>query len=183
MAAAGPVADFSAFYADHAERVLVFLARRCLDPELAVDLMAETFAQAYASRRRFRGSTDAEAAAWLFAIARHQLSAYYRRGRARDRALRRLGMQVPATAPDELTRIEELAGLEDLRAAVRAGFDGLPRDQSEALRLRVIEELPYREVAAALRLSEDTARARVSRGLRRLAASLDHDPRPKERQP
>ncbi len=182
MAAAGPIADFSAFYADNAERVLVFLARRCLDPELAVDLMAETFAKTYASRRRFRGTTDPEAAAWLFAIARHQLSAWYRRGRARDRALRKLGMQVPAAPLDELARIEELAGLGELRAAVRAGFDGLPRDQREALRLRVIEELPYPEVAAALSVSEDTVRARVSRGVRRLAASLDNDPRPKERQ-
>ena len=58
----GP-ADFSAFYAEYAERVLIFHARRYLDAELAVDLMAETFAQALASRRGFRGRTDAEAAA------------------------------------------------------------------------------------------------------------------------
>jgi len=58
----GPLADFAAFYAEHAERVLVFLARRCLDSEVAVDLMAETFAQAYADRRRFRGTSQGEAA-------------------------------------------------------------------------------------------------------------------------
>jgi RNA polymerase sigma-70 factor (ECF subfamily) len=147
-----------------------------------VDLMAETFAQAYASRGRFRGSTDAEAAGWLYAIARHQLSAYFRRGRARTKALRRLGMQVPRTAPDELARIDELAGLGELRGTVRRHFDALPRDQREALRLRVIDELAYADVAGALRVSEATARARVSRGLRRLAASMDQNPRPKERQ-
>lgn len=182
MATDGPTGDFAAFYAEHAERVLVFLARRCLDPELAVDLMAESFAQAYASRGRFRGSTVAEAEGWLFAIARHQLSAYYRRGRARDRALRRLGVQMPVAAPDELARIDELAELGELRAAVRDSFGALPRGQREALRLRVVDELSYPQVAAALRVSETAARARVSRGLKRLAASLDERPRTKEGQ-
>jgi DNA-directed RNA polymerase specialized sigma24 family protein len=37
----------------------------------------------------------------------------------------------------------------------------------------VIDGLPYREVAEALRCTEDTARARVSRGLRRLAGELE----------
>ena len=175
---AGPLADFSSFYAEHAERVLVFLARRCLDTDVAVDLMAETFAQAYAGRRRFRGTTDAEAAAWIFAIARHQLAGYFKRGRAERRAVQRLGIEVPAVEPDDLERIEELAGLGPLRGAVSAQFGELSGDQRDAMRLRLIDELPYPDVARALSISEDTARARVSRGLRRLAAALEGTPLP-----
>jgi DNA-directed RNA polymerase specialized sigma24 family protein len=33
--------------------------------------MAETFAQAYASRANYRGRSDDDAAAWVFGIARH----------------------------------------------------------------------------------------------------------------
>jgi RNA polymerase sigma-70 factor (ECF subfamily) len=174
----GPLADFSAFYAEHAERVLVFLARRCLDPEVAVDLMAETFAQAYDGRRRFRGTTEAEAGGWLFAIARHQLAGYFKRGRAERTAVLRMGIDVPPLEPDDLVRIEELAGLGPLRGAVSAEFAQLRPAQREALQLRVIEELPYPDVARALSISEDTARARVSRGLRRLARALERTPLP-----
>ena len=170
------IADFAGFYAEHAQHVLVFLARRCLDPEVAVELMAETFAQAYAGRRRFRGSTDAEAMAWVYGIARHQLSGYFRRGRAERKAVRRLGIDVPAVEPDEIVRIEELAGLDSLRGAVGEHYAQLAADQREAVKLRVIDELPYPEVAAALAVSEETARARVSRGLRRLAAALEGTP-------
>lgn len=169
----GPLADFSSFYAAHAERVLVFLARRCLDPDVAVDLMAESFAQAYASRRRFRGTTDAEASAWIFAIARHQLAGYFKRGRAERKAVQRLGIEVPPVEPDDLARIEELAGLGPLRGAVSEQFEQLSADQRDAMRLRLIDELPYPDVARTLSISEDTARARVSRGLRRLAAALE----------
>jgi RNA polymerase sigma-70 factor (ECF subfamily) len=51
-------------------------------------------------------------------------------------------------------------------------LEELPGDQREAIRLRVVDERPYDEVAAVLGINEATARARVSRGLRALAASL-----------
>jgi DNA-directed RNA polymerase specialized sigma24 family protein len=58
-------AAFAAFYRDHSRAVLVFFTRRTYDVEAALDLTAETFAQAFASRRRLRVDTDAQAGAWL----------------------------------------------------------------------------------------------------------------------
>ena len=52
-------------------------------------------------------------------------------------------------------------------------LEELRADQREALRLRVIEGRSYREIAITLDCSEDVVRARVSRGLRCLAAQLD----------
>jgi RNA polymerase sigma factor (sigma-70 family) len=167
----GP-ADFSALYADYAERVLLFHVRRCLNYEVAVDLMAETFAQALASRRRFRGTTDAEAAAWLFGIARNQLADFFRRGRAERRALRRLGSQRPELVDDDLARIDALADIDAMRGHVADRLDRLSEEQRSALTMRVIDELEYAEVAERLQVSEEAARARVSRGLRQLAATL-----------
>lgn len=167
------LADFSGFYAEQAERVLTYLARRCLDPEIAVDLMAETFAQALVCRHRFRGTSDAEAEAWLFGIARNQLASYFRRGKAERKAVDRLRMQVPDVDYDDRARIEELADLDRMRDTVVEHFQALSAEQRDALRLRVIDGVPYSEVARRLAVSEDAARARVSRALRQLAAFLD----------
>jgi RNA polymerase sigma-70 factor (ECF subfamily) len=41
-----------------------------------------------------------------------------------------------------------------------------------AIELRIVRELPYPEVAAELGVSEQTARARVSRGLRALRQAM-----------
>ena len=98
---------------------------------------------------------------------------YFERGRVERRALRRLGLRAPAVTDDELARIEELAGLGELRGAVAAALAELHDDQREALRLRVVCELEYATVAQRLGVSEATARARVSRGLRRLAGALE----------
>jgi DNA-directed RNA polymerase specialized sigma24 family protein len=60
-----------------------------------------------------------------------------------------------------------------LRLALAEELSRLGGGQREALRLRVVEDLPYPEVASSLGVTEATARARVSRGLRALAAALE----------
>lgn len=167
-----PSTDFAVLYRAHSRDVLVFLTRRTLDPDLAMDITAETFAQALRARRRFRGTVDAERA-WLFGIAKHVLSRSLRRGRSEDRALRRLAFEPPPLDADDTAQIVELAGLSDLRAAVAAELKALSTQQREAVHLRIVDELSYEQVAARLRISEPTARARVSRGLRTLAQALE----------
>jgi RNA polymerase sigma-70 factor (ECF subfamily) len=178
-----PLADgeaFLAFYERHADSLLVFFTRRVYEVEVAFDLTAETFAQAFASRRRFRGQLEAEASAWLYAIARHQFAAYVRKGKAERKALERLGIEVPELSPEEYRRVEQLADLPVLRASVADGLTKISPDHRQALELRIVDELPYPEVARRLGVSEPTARARVSRGLRALAKALDMYLQPEE---
>jgi RNA polymerase sigma factor (sigma-70 family) len=164
---------FVALYRREADLVLRFCARRVLDPETAVDLCAETFAQAFRSRRGFRGSTEVEARAWLLTIARRQVARYLRRGALDRRARDAVGLQTPRLQDGDAEEIEQRAGLAPLRQALAEELSRLGGDQREALRLRVVEDLPYPEVACALGVTEATARARVSRGLRALAAALE----------
>ena len=164
---------FSRLYRTAAQDVVVFFARRTYDPEAAADLMAETFAKAYLGRRRFRGSTEEEARAWLFGIARRRFAMYVRRGKAERRALNRLGLERPQLVEGEYARIEELAGLDAMRVSLAEHLDRLAPAQRWALELRVVRELPYPDVANRLGISEQAARARVSRALRALGTALD----------
>ncbi len=163
--------DVERLYRGHASDVLGFLARRVLVPEVAMDLMAETFAQAYRDRRQFRGAGEDEAVGWVFGIARHCAAAYLRRGVIEQRALRRLGVERRGLHDFEHDRIEELAGLRDRVQQVRNGWANLDAEYRDALRLRVVEERPYSDVARELGVSEQAARARVSRALRALRRS------------
>jgi RNA polymerase sigma factor (sigma-70 family) len=159
----------AAAYERDGRRLLVFFTRRTYDAQLAVDLVAETYARAFEQRRRFAADpADRDAlAAWVFGIGRNVL----------HEALRRVGVEPPVLAADEQARIEELAELGELRAAVVAALAELGREQREAVRLRVVDELGYPAIAGRLGISEQAARARVSRGLRALAAALDrHEP-------
>ena len=167
------VEEFDDFYLRESEGLLVFFARRTLDPEAALDLMAETFASAYLGWRGLRGDSREERQAWLYTIARRRLSRYLRRGRVERRALRRLGIQTPLAHEDDLALIEQRAGLAQLRVALSGELARLSVEQRRALDLRIVQERSYAEVASDLGISELAARARVSRGLRALGRALD----------
>jgi RNA polymerase sigma factor (sigma-70 family) len=164
---------FSELYKNEAEAVLIFLTRRTFDGETAVDLMAETFAIAMRSWAKVRTLQPEQQRAWLFTVAKRRFSRYLRQAKVERRMVQRLGIRIPTIDHDDLLLIERRAGLGELRAALGRELVRLSSEQREALALRIVEERPYEEIAEHLGVSEQTARARVSRGLRRLAQALE----------
>ena len=73
-------------------RVYGYHLRRSRDAHAAHDLTAETFAQAWLSRARFRDEAGGSAGPWLFGIARHVLLVSVRQRRLERRACERLGV-------------------------------------------------------------------------------------------
>lgn len=172
MASTGP--DIAALYERFGDDVLVFLVRRTADPELALDLWAETFAQAVVSAGRYRGGgADGELAAWVYGIAKNQLRHYYRRGEAQGRAMKRLGLERPPLGPQTEAELLRRAGLDEVRRELATAVAALSDDLRRAVGLRILDELPYPDVARRLGISEQAARTRVSRALRQLGAALD----------
>ena len=162
---------FTELYRRHAEDLLRYFARRTLDPETAAELTAETFAEAFASRATYRDQ-GVNGVAWLYGIARHRLGRFFRSGRVDAAARRKLGMPQRDLPADDYERIEDLIDFAPIREALAEALEMLSPDQCEAMRLRVIDGLGYAEVAARLECTEQNARQRVSRGLKKLALLL-----------
>src|SRR4051794_41772965 len=80
LAAADPDA-FRVLYGRYAERVFGYFVRRSGDHDAAFDLTAETFAQAWIVRRRFRDEAAGSAPPGLFGLARNGLPVSGRGGR------------------------------------------------------------------------------------------------------
>jgi RNA polymerase sigma factor (sigma-70 family) len=161
---AGP---FWTLYDRYAARIYGFHLSRSRDADAAHDLTAETFAQAWLSRDRFRDEAAGSAAPWLFAIARHVLSASVRRGRLEREACARLGVlerldREPAVGEPDETWLE----------ALDEALGELPGNQQDAIRLRFEDDLAYDDLAAALETTPAAARVRVHRGLTALRALL-----------
>ena len=147
--------DVLRLYDEEAHRLRGWLRRETGDDEAAMDLTAETFAQALVSMRRQRGGDQT---AWLYGIARNLLFQYRRRARVEDAARRKLGL------PDRDWSDYEI----DDRVV---HLDALPEHERAALELHVVGELPYADVARQLHITPGTARMRVHRALRRLRGS------------
>ncbi len=163
--------SFETFYRRHFRSVVSFFYRRTANAQLAADLTSETFAEALHARRKFHG--EASAAAWLMAIAHHELARALRKGRAEERARRRIGVPPIALDDESIERIEGLVDFEPLRRDLRRALESLPEGAARAVMLRIGEGLSYREVSVRLGCSEGAARVRVARGLSRLAELME----------
>ena len=167
LGAADPDA-FVELYDRYLPRILAWARRRV--GEHAADLTAEVFARAWLQRKRFHDRSGGSAAPWLYGIAANVLRDSLRRQRVESAARRKLGLPEAIASDDDLEAVEERLSLPE--AALRAASE-LPAGERELLRLRVVEERPYREIAEHLGCSEQAARLRVSRALRRLHATLE----------
>ncbi len=162
---------FGEFYRRHAIGVERWLQTQTPDRATAADLTAETFAQALVSLRQFRGTTDEQSVAWLFGIARNLVRRFHRRGQAELQMCRRLGIRLDHDT-DELARLEGQIDAHAEAAGLSHAVNTLPDAQRQALQLRVIDELDYRDAAALMGTSEQNARIRVSRALKALSIRL-----------
>jgi RNA polymerase sigma factor (sigma-70 family) len=153
---------YVAFYDRHERAVVAFVGGMVRDPDVTIDIVAETFARAYQSRRTF--SEGGSGRAWLLGIARHVVFASWRRGRVDAEARHRLEMQTVALTEEALAEVERTV-LESEAAVVATWLADLPADQREAVRRRVLAEDDYAAIAADLECSEAVVRQRVSRGL------------------
>jgi RNA polymerase sigma factor (sigma-70 family) len=165
-----------ALYDRHARELLGFFTRRTRDPHLALDLLSETFLAAFEHREQCRARSAGEAAAWLYRIAGNQLAAHHRRGAIERRATERLAAELRAPTADELSAIERLADADDDGGALTEALAALSDDQRLAVRARVLDERSYEAVSHELGVSQQAARARVSRGLRALKRAVGGDP-------
>lgn len=151
-------------YDEHADRVFRYAASRC-GRDVALEIVAETFAEAVRTNRRYdteRGTPGA----WLLGI-------------ATNRIRRRGGAEHDLRAPERAALDARLADLparldaERLAPALREALAGLPPGERTAFLLFAVAELPPTDVAAALEISPGAARVRLHRARARLREALE----------
>jgi len=164
-AAHGDERSFAELYRDLHPALLRYL--RTLSWDHAEDAGSETWLELARSLPTFVGGENAFRA-WVFTIARRKLI---------DRV--RYESRRPSSGWDgtdeglETTRdiAEDVVEMDSTYRAL-AVVQRLPRDQAEAVLLRIVGGLEYSDVAEVMGRSTGAVRVLVHRGLRRLAAEL-----------
>ena len=162
----GDEPSFVELYRDVHPALLRYL--RAMSWDHAEDAASETWLEITRSLPTFTG-TEASFRGWVFTIARRKLIDRIRYETRRPSSgwdgSEDLGMSTRDIAED----VVEMDSTYRALAAVQT----LPRDQAEAVLLRVVGGLEYADVARAMDRTTGAVRVLVHRGLRRLAADLD----------
>jgi RNA polymerase sigma-70 factor (ECF subfamily) len=139
------------------------LYRLSHDCHAAEDLTQDTLLKAFVNLASFKSGTNFQA--WLFRIAHN---GFLNQRRALRKARRPFPDELPARADGPA---EEAMSREAMKLLARA-VGRLPGDFRAAFLLRVEEKLSFREMAAVLQTTEETARWRVFKARQKLMEVL-----------
>jgi RNA polymerase sigma factor (sigma-70 family) len=142
--------------------------------EDAEDVVQEAFLRAFSAVENLRGE---DAKPWLLTIVRNTSLTWMKRNR---NAAATIGLEEQVEDPSEPSPDpEETLLISCDREQVRKALEQLPSDFREAIVLRELEGLSYKEIATTIGVPLGTVMSRLSRGrewLRRLLSSPRKEP-------
>ncbi|WP_344972269.1 RNA polymerase sigma factor [Streptosporangium fragile] len=159
---------FAALFDRYSGMLYRYVSRR-LGPEVAEDLVGETFLTAFARRKHY-DLAYADARPWLFGIATKLVSRHRRTEAARYRALQRSTVEDTVDSPANRVAAEVTARAS--RPALVRALAVLSARDRDVLLLIAWSDLSYEEVARALGIPVGTVRSRLNRARRKVRAEL-----------
>ena len=156
----------------HNRRVYSLCYRFTSSAEESQDLTQEVFLRVFRNLKSFNAGTGVFRV-WLTSLTRNLLIDHYRRTRKEklvdsieDRLPTLESLSTPEAHPEGRTAGREAGEM------LRAALAKISPELREAVILRDLEELDYREIAAVLRVPDGTVKSRISRGRAELARVL-----------
>jgi RNA polymerase sigma-70 factor (ECF subfamily) len=168
----------------HSRRIYNLCYRFTSSPDDAQDLTQDVFIKVY----RTLGTYDVDKGAfttWLTTLTRNLLVDHFRRSR-QDRQTESIdaGLREEEDSLSLSDRLEDQAPNPDDRLAsketqkmVQQALTHLSPDLREAVILRDLQDLDYKEIAQVLKVPEGTVKSRINRGRMELARLLSRNKR------
>jgi RNA polymerase sigma-70 factor (ECF subfamily) len=157
----------------HTRKVYALCFRFTNSGSEAQDLTQEVFLRVFKTVRSFR-SDEGSFATWLSRVTRNLLIDHYRRTR-QERVTDSIEEQLPMLEEEGATasaRPDQVLAGREASEILHATLQKLSPDLREAVILRDLQEMEYREIAEVLQIPEGTVKSRINRGRAELARLL-----------
>ncbi len=163
--AASSRAAFAELYRRHVDHIYRYCLGRTGSVQEAQELTADTFVSALECIRMYQSG---HFVGWLFGIARNKVAMFYRQRRESVS----LGEHEVDTQPH--AQVETVVGERlQLESVIRI-LHKLSPDRAEALRLRILGDVPIAEIAHLMGKSEAAVRMLISRALDDIRGRLEY---------
>lgn len=149
-------------YNQYADDIYRFIFVHVRDVEIAEDLTADTFTNAWKNIEKFDGKQPRP---WLYTIARNKLNDHWRKKPT-------IPLDDEIEIPSELEAVEITLDRKTEQKRIIKAVNILPRDMKSVVTLRFLQGYSVRETGEALELSESNVRVIQYRALKKLKEKL-----------
>jgi RNA polymerase sigma-70 factor (ECF subfamily) len=173
----GDRAAFAVLVRRHQGPLFNFAVRQVRVPQVAEDVVQETFVRVVQSAAEFKH--EARFTTWVYTITRNLCI-----DQLRKRALRKHpsldqargeegdGPTLGEQTADPRASVEREATGTELKERIALAVDKLPDDQREVFLMRELSNLPFKEIAEITNVPENTVKSRMRYALERLQEAL-----------
>lgn len=150
-----------------------YIAKTVNDPELAQDLLQETFIEIYQTIDKLNEPTAF--LKWSRQIVYHKCTAYARKTKDVLVDENEDGLSIFDTMEEDRTEFipDEALDKADLKQTIRDMLAELPMEQRSAIMLRYFDEISVKEIAEIQGVSEGTVKSRLNYGRKALQKSVE----------
>ena len=173
----GDRAAFAALVRRHQSPLFNFALRQVRTPELAQDIVQETFVRVVQKATDFKH--EARFTTWVYTITRNLCIDHLRKGALRkhpsldeSRGEEGEGPTLGEQTADPRANVEREATGTELKTRILRAVDKLPDDQREVFLMREVSNLPFKEIADITGVPENTVKSRMRYALERLQEAL-----------
>ena len=176
---AGDAAAWQEIVQQYNRRIYNICYRFSGSPDDAADLTQEVFIKIYRTLSTFDGSRAAFMT-WVTTVTRNLLVDHFRKGKY-DRVTDSLdatpgnqedGLSIGEQLEDRGSTPEQRVRSQETQKVVQAALQKLSPELREAVILRDLQDLDYKEIAKVLNVPEGTVKSRINRGRTELARLL-----------
>ncbi len=173
----GDKSAFPVLVRRHQQALFNFAFRQVRMPQLAEDVVQETFVRVVQNAADFKH--EARFTTWVYTITRNLCI-----DQLRKRALRKHpsldqasgeegdGPTLGEQTADPRASVEREATGTELKERIARAVDKLPDDQREVFLMREVSNLPFKEIAEITNVPENTVKSRMRYALERLQEAL-----------
>ena len=145
----------------HQDRVYTKINFIVRDSELANDLFQDTFIKVVRLLKEGKYVEEGKFLPWILRIAHNMSIDHFRRNKKMRMVRSRDEMDVFATIETGDAHIEDILVDGQIHSDVRRLIDELPEDQREVVRMRMYDNLSFKEIAETTGVSINTALGRM----------------------
>lgn len=173
-------ANYKFLFERYHDQIYRFFQRKGLSREDCLDLTQDAFIAVHRGLRGLRDETQFQT--WLFKIVRNIFRNELERRQAKKRAGRTLSLEDKPHKPESRVIDRKSTDLKnspmeallqkERRKQLGEAINGLPPQMQRCVRLRVLKGLPISEIAAVMRISENTVKAHLHQARKTLKEDL-----------
>jgi len=176
---AGDAAAWQEIVQQYNRRIYNICYRFCGSPDDAADLTQDVFVKIYRTLGTYDG-TKAAFMTWVTTVTRNLLVDHFRKGKY-DRVTDSLdatpgnqedGLSIADQLEDKRVSPEQRVQSQETQKMVHSALQKLSPELREAVILRDLQDMDYKEIAIVLKVPEGTVKSRINRGRTELARLL-----------